>query len=148
MGAVASGGVRVLNDAVVHELRIPSDAIDAVAQRELAELRRRELAYRGDTAMPDVAGRTVIVVDDGLATGTTMQAALAALRELSPARLVVAVPVAPPEVCEKLRRQADEVVCGATPEPFLAVGVWYADFAQTTDDEVRALLANARMGSR
>ena len=148
MGAVASGGVRVLNDAVVSELGIGAAAVDNVASRELVELARRERAYRGDNAVPDVENRTVIVVDDGLATGTTMQAALAALRKLSPARIVVAVPVAPAEVCERLQRVADEVVCGATPEPFLAVGLWYADFTQTTDEEVRSLVAAARRAAQ
>lgn len=144
MGAVASGGVRVLNESVLAELGIGATAVDNIADRELVELARRERAYRGDHAVPDVAGKTVIIVDDGLATGTTMQAALAALRKLAPARIVVAVPVAPADVCERLRRQADDVVCAANPEPFLAVGLWYADFTQTTDDEVRALVAAAR----
>jgi predicted phosphoribosyltransferase len=148
MGAVASGGVRVVNDHVVMGLRIPGEAIDRVAARELQELDRREHAYRGGRPLPDLAKRTVILVDDGLATGTTMQAALMALRNLRPARIVVAVPVASEDACERIRGLADEVVCMATPEPFHAVGIWYADFTQTTDDEVRELLADAQQDER
>jgi predicted phosphoribosyltransferase len=129
-------------------LRIPGEAIDRVAARELQELDRREHAYRGGRPLPDLAKRTVILVDDGLATGTTMQAALMALRNLRPARIVVAVPVASEDACERIRGLADEVVCMATPEPFHAVGIWYADFTQTTDDEVRELLADAQQNER
>jgi predicted phosphoribosyltransferase len=146
MGAIASGGVRVLNDQLMEMLRIPDDIIDEVAAWEQRELMRRERLYRGDRPPPDVRGRTVILVDDGLATGSTMQAAIKALRQQQPARIVVAVPTSSPDVCEQLRSQADEVVCAITPEPFHAVGLWYEDFAQTTDEEVRDLLAGAEGG--
>jgi predicted phosphoribosyltransferase len=141
MGAVATGGVRVLNDQVVRALRIPDYVIDAVTAQEQQELTRRERLYRGGRPPPDVRGRTVILVDDGLATGATMHAAIKALRQLQPARLVVAVPTAAPETCEALRAEVDEVICAITPEPFYAVGLWYEDFSQTTDEEVRDLLA-------
>ena len=140
MGAIASGGVRVLNDDVVQHLHVPESVIDAVAREEQQELERRAREYRGDRPAPDVRGKTVILVDDGLATGSTMRAAAAALRRQQPARLVVAVPVAAQQTCEELRGEVDEVVCALTPEPFYAVGVWYEDFSQTTDNEVRALL--------
>jgi predicted phosphoribosyltransferase len=143
MGAVATGGVRVLNQDVVDQVDIPDRLIDAVSQREQRELERRERAYRGMRPAPDVRGKIVILVDDGLATGSTMRAAVAALKQQQPARVVVAVPVASPETCEDLRREADEVVCLVTPEPFYAVGLWYQDFSQTTDEEVRALVAAA-----
>jgi predicted phosphoribosyltransferase/erythromycin esterase-like protein len=141
MGAVATGGVRVLNDEIVRRLRIPEYIIDAVAAREQQELARRERLYRGGRPPPDVRGRTVILVDDGLATGATMRAAIMALRQLQPARIIVAIPTASPETCEELKAEVDEVVCAITPEPFLAVGHWYEDFSQTTDEEVRDLLA-------
>jgi erythromycin esterase-like protein/predicted phosphoribosyltransferase len=141
MGAVATGGVRVLNDQVVRALRIPDYVIDAVTAQEQQELTRRERLYRGGRPSPDVRGRTVILVDDGLATGATMHAAIKALRQLQLARLVVAVPTAAPETCEALRAEVDEVICAITPEPFYAVGLWYEDFSQTTDEEVRDLLA-------
>src|ERR1700716_2470304 len=141
MGAIASGGGRVLNDEVVRALNIPDRVIDAVAAREAQELARRERLYRGGRPPLDVRGRTVILVDDGLATGATMQAAVKAVRQQRPARLVVAVPIAPPETCEELRTEADEVICAVTPEAFHAVGLWYQDFSQTTDEEVRDLLA-------
>jgi len=140
MGAVATGGVRVLNDQVIRGLGIPEYVIDAVADWELLELKRRERLYRGDRPPPDVRGKTVILVDDGLATGYTMLAAVRALRQQGPARIVVAVPVAAPDTCELLKAYVDEVVCVATPEPFYAVGLWYQDFSQTTDEEVRELL--------
>jgi len=143
MGAVATGGVRVLNESVVHNLGIPDYVIDAVAAEELDELARRERAYRGDRPPPDVRGRTAILVDDGLATGSTMHAAIKALKMQEPARIVVAVPTAAPETCAEMWAEADEVVCAVTPEPFYAVGLWYQDFSQTTDEEVRALLARA-----
>jgi predicted phosphoribosyltransferase len=148
MGAVASGGVRVLNESVVRGLRVPPRVIDAVAARELRELARRERLYRGDRPPPDVRGRTVILVDDGLATGSTMLAAVRALRQLGPARAVVAVPVAAPETCAALRGEVDEMVCAVTPDPFYAVGVWYDDFAQTSDDEVRDLLGRMEPAGR
>ena len=141
MGAVATGGVRVLNDEIVKKFGIPDDVIEAVAAREFKELTRRERLYRGGGPPPDVRGKTVILVDDGLATGATMAAAVTALRKLQPARIVVAVPTASPEACEQMRAIADEVVCAITPEPFRAVGRWYEDFSQTTDEEVRDLLA-------
>ncbi len=141
MGAIATGGVRVLNDDLVGGLRIPDYIIDEVAAWEQQELERRERLYRGDRPMPDVRGRTVILVDDGLATGATMQAAVKALRLQQPARIVVAVPTAAPETCAQLKTMADDVICAITPEPFHAVGLWYEDFSQTTDEEVRDLLA-------
>src|SRR5437868_989383 len=143
MGAVATGGVRVLNDEIVNGLRIPDDVVDAVTAWQQQELARREQLYRGDSPAPDVRGRTVILVDDGLATGATMHAAIAALRRQQPARIVVAVPTAAPETCDALRAEVDDVVCAITPEPFYSVGLWYEDFSQTTDDEVRDLLARA-----
>jgi predicted phosphoribosyltransferase len=144
MGAIATGGVRVVNQAVVRELGIDGGAFEEVAGRERAELERRERAYRGGRAAPEVRGRTVILVDDGLATGSTMRAAAVALRRREPERLVVAAPVAAREACEELRAEAEEVVCAETPEPFHGVGRWYEDFSQTTDEEVRELLAKAR----
>jgi predicted phosphoribosyltransferase len=141
MGAIASGGVRVLNDDAVRALAIPESVIDAVARREAKELERREREYRGEREAPDVRGRTVILVDDGLATGATMLAAVKALRLQDPAKIIVAVPAGSRQTCRQLRSEADEVVCAIEPEPFTAVGVWYADFSQTSDDEVRRLLA-------
>jgi predicted phosphoribosyltransferase len=143
MGALASGGVRVLNDEVVHDLGIPEAVIDAVTAQAQQELERRERLYRGERPPPDARGRTVILVDDGLATGSTMRAAVAALRRLGPARIIVAVPVGAAETCAALREEADAVLCQQTPEPFYAVGAWYQDFTQTTDEEVRDLLARA-----
>jgi len=140
MGAVATGGVRVLNDQLVNRLGIPDHLIDAVAVREGQELARRERLYRGGRPLLDVRDRTVILVDDGLATGATMHAAIAALRQLHPARIVVAVPTASPETCEEMKAEVDDVICAITPEPFQAVGRWYQDFAQTTDEEVQDLL--------
>src|SRR6266436_2287409 len=144
MGAIATGGVRVLNDDVVDYLRIPGEVIDAVAMDELKELERRERAYRGDRPEPDARGKTMILVDDGLATGSTMRAAAAALRQQNPARIVVAVPVSSPQTCNEYRMGVDEIICASTPEPFRGVGQWYRDFSQTTDDEVRELLEKAQ----
>jgi len=144
MGAIATGGVRVLNPDVVDYLGIPANVIDAVAADELQELERRERAYRGDRPEPDVRGKTVILVDDGLATGSTMRAAAAALRQRAPARIVVAVPVSAPQTCDEYRMGVDEIICANTPEPFYGVGLWYEDFSQTTDEEVRELLEKAR----
>ena len=143
MGAVASGGVRVINDQIVRALGIPGYVIDAVAQWEQQELERRERLYRGNRPPPDVRGKTVILVDDGLATGSTMLAAVEALRRLGPARIIVAVPVASSDTCELLKEKVDDVVCAATPEPFYAVGLWYQDFSQTSDEEVRELLQHS-----
>jgi predicted phosphoribosyltransferase len=140
MGAIASGGVRVLNRDVVGFLAIPDSIIDAVAQYEQQELERRERLYRGDRPAPEVRGHTVILVDDGLATGSTMRAAVAALKKLEPGRIIVAVPVAPPSAVEALEHEVDEVVSVFTPEPFDGVGRWYRDFSQTSDQEVRDLL--------
>lgn len=140
MGAIASGGVRVLNQEVFAQLSIPMHVVDAVAQREMRELERRERSYRGSRPPLEVRGLTVIVVDDGLATGSTMRAAVHALRKMGPRAIVVAVPVAAPDTCEGFRSEVDEIVCLRTPEPFQAVGLWYADFSQTTDEEVHELL--------
>jgi putative phosphoribosyl transferase len=143
IGAIASGGIRVLNEELVDALGIPLEEIDAIAGEEQRELERRERLYRDDRPPPDVRGRTVILVDDGLATGSSMRAAVAALRQQQPARIVVAVPVGAPDTCAELRAETDEVVCARTPEPFHAVGLWYDDFSQTTDAEVHDLLARA-----
>jgi predicted phosphoribosyltransferase len=144
MGAIASGGRRVLNYDVVEALQIGEDVLETVAAREQSELDRRELAYRGGRPPPDLAGKTAILVDDGLATGSTMRAAARAVRAQRPSRTVIAVPVAAAQTCAELRSESDEVVCVASPEPFYAVGFWYEDFSQTTDEEVRALLARSR----
>ena len=147
MGAIASGGIVVLNERVIEALHVSPRDIDRVAEAERRELERREQSYRGGRPPADIAGRTVIVVDDGLATGSTMRAAVAALRRQAPARLVVAVPVAAPQTCEALRAEVDELVCLGTPEPFHAVGTWYDDFTQTGDEEVHRLLERARAGA-
>ncbi len=140
MGAIAGGGGRVMNEDVVRALGISEAAIERVAERESAELKRREQAYRGDRPWPELAGQCVILVDDGLATGATMRASVEAVRAQQPARIVVAVPVAPRDTVALLRNQADAVVCLAEPEPFSAIGLWYLDFSQVSDDEVRAML--------
>lgn len=144
MGAIASGGARVLNTSLLRRLHVPMDTVDAVAARELKELERREQDYRGTVAPPPVRGKTVILIDDGLATGASMQAAVAALRRQEPARIVVAVPVGAPSSCQEFN--ADEVVCAEMPEPFYAVGQWYDDFTQTSDEEVRDFLRRAGVG--
>jgi putative phosphoribosyl transferase len=144
MGAIASGGAGVLNEDLIRKSGISDEEVARVAAREVEEIARREREYRGSRSALDVRGRTVILVDDGLATGATMRAAVLALREQGPARLVVGVPVAAPASCRDMRSIADEVVCAITPEPFGAVGLWYEDFEQTTDAEVRELLATAR----
>jgi putative phosphoribosyl transferase len=143
MGAIASGGVRVINRSVVDNLHIPNEVIDAVAADEQQELERRTRLYRGDRPPPDVRRRVVILIDDGLATGSTMHAAARALRSQYPAAIVVAVPVAAEETCKDFRGVVDEVICAYTPEPFFAVSMWYEDFAQTSDEDVRDLLARA-----
>lgn len=143
MGAIASSGVTVLNQAVIKALEIDPQTIEETASREQAELQRREHAYRGDRAPLGVAGKTVILIDDGLATGSTMRAAIAALRKLRPAQIVVAVPTAAVSTAEEISGLADGCICAQTPEPFHAVGLWYDDFAQTTDDQVCDLLERA-----
>lgn len=143
MGAIASGGVRVLNEQVMRMVEIDEATIARVAAEEQRELERRERAYRGDRPLLDVGGRIVILVDDGLATGSTMRAAALALRQQDPARLVIGVPVAAPETCDAFRDEVDDIVCALTPEPFYAVGLWYEDFSQTTDEEVQILLAKS-----
>jgi predicted phosphoribosyltransferase len=148
LGALATGGVCLLNEDVVRGLRIPPEVISQVAAAEKAELERREAAYRGGRRPPEVAGKTVILVDDGLATGASMRVAVTALRRAKPARMVVAVPVAAPSACAELRDEVDEVICARTPEPFYAVGLWYEDFSQTRDEEVRDLLAKSPLAGR
>jgi predicted phosphoribosyltransferase len=143
MGAIASGGVRVLNDEVVGWYRIPESVIDAVAQEEQGELERREREYRAGRPPVALKGRTVILVDDGLATGSTMKAAVQAVRAHAPAHIIVAVPVGSPDTCQEFADIADEIVCARAPEHFAAVGQWYRDFSQTTDEEVRELLHDA-----
>lgn len=145
MGAIASGGVQVVNQDVVRNLGLSPAALESVAATEYLELTRRERAYRGNRGSTVVEGRTVILVDDGLATGSTMRAAVAALRGRHPARIVIAVPTAAPETCEELKAEVDEMVCATTPTPFYGVGQWYDDFSQTTDEEVRDLLEQAAL---
>jgi putative phosphoribosyl transferase len=140
MGAIATGGVRVLDERVMRAAGVTRAELEAVTAAEQRELERRERQFRGNRPPPDVAGRTAILVDDGLATGSTMRAAVEALREEGAARVIVAVPIAPPETCDAFRDIVDDIVCARTPEPFYAVGLWYEDFSQTTDDEVRELL--------
>ena len=148
MGAIASGGVQVLNQEVVQTLGVPASTIEEVAAREQEELDRREQLYRGDRPGHSVEGKTIILVDDGVATGSTMRAAVKAVRMQHPGEIVVAIPVAPPETCEALRKDADRVVCIRTPEPFLALGAWYASFVQTPDAEIQDLLARAQEDAR
>lgn len=143
MGAIATGGVRVLNRDVVAYLAIPQGIIDTVARQEQQELERREILYRGARPAPELLGRTVIVVDDGLATGSTMRAAISALKKSKPGRIIVAVPVAPPSTVKEFENEVDEVVCVLTTEHLDGVGRWYQDFSQTTDEEVRTLLERA-----
>jgi putative phosphoribosyl transferase len=144
MGAVASGGTRVINEDVVEMLGISQQAIESEVARELAEIDRRERAYRDGSEAQPVRGRHALIVDDGLATGASMRVAVATLQQRGPASLAVAVPVAAAETCDELRREVDALTCLATPEPFVAVGLWYRDFRPTTDDEVRDLLRAAR----
>ena len=140
MGAIASGGVTILSTDLIARLRIPPSAVEETIEQERQELARRERSYRAGRPAPDFAGRTVILVDDGLATGASMRAAVAAVRKLSPRSIVVAVPVAAPASCDEAAAEADACICVSTPPDFMAVGEWYADFGQTTDEEVRALL--------
>ena len=143
MGAIGSGGVRVLNRDLLRALRIPEEVVDQITQEEHRELERREREYRDGRSPVDVRGKTVILVDDGLATGSSMRVAVLALKQKEPAQVVVAVPVAPADTCAELQSVADKVVCAVTPQPFLGVGQWYADFSQTSDEEVRELLRRA-----
>jgi putative phosphoribosyl transferase len=144
MGAVASNGSRVLNQDVLRQFDIPEAIIDQVTRQELREIERRDALFRGDRPHPEIAGKTVVLIDDGLATGSTMRAAARALLQQHPTRLIIAVPVAATQTCEEFRREFRDVLCLYTPEPFYAVGQWYRDFDQTTDDEVRELLERAR----
>jgi putative phosphoribosyl transferase len=143
-GAVAENGVCYVNHEVVRNLHIAPDTIEQVARAELQELDRGLKNYRGDSPPPDVTGCTVILVDDGLATGATMHAAVRALKQLHPARIVVAVPVSAPDTCAAIGREVSEIICALQPDPFYAVGIWYEDFTQTTDAEVKALLEQSR----
>jgi putative phosphoribosyl transferase len=144
MGAIAMGGARVLDLALIRQMGVSDAEIEQVTRREEIELERRQRQYRGDRPLPDIAGRVMILVDDGLATGSSMRVAVAALREKRPGKIVVAVPTAPEETCEMLRAAADEVVCALMPEPFYAVGLWYGDFSQTSDEEVHDLLERSQ----
>jgi putative phosphoribosyl transferase len=143
MGAIATGDVQVINYAVVDEFRIGQSTIDAVAQKEREELQRRETLYRGDRSPRTIQGKTVILIDDGIATGSTMRAAIAALRQIGPESIIVAVPVAAADTCRELSAEADEVICADTPTTFFAISQFYRKFEQTTDEEVRDLLARA-----
>jgi predicted phosphoribosyltransferase len=140
MGAIATGGTRVLNPRVIAELGIPQQVVDEVTQREEGELQRRERAYRDDRPLPRINRKTIILVDDGLATGASMYAAVLALKGQNPLRLIVAVPVAAPETCDSFTKIVDEIVCASTPEPFYGVGAWYEDFSQVSDEQVREYL--------
>ena len=145
MGAIASGGVRILDRQLIGMYGVPAREIERVTAAERRELERRERLYRDGRPAPDVRDRTVILVDDGLATGSSMRAAVEALREEGAKKIVVAVPVAAPDTCEAMKEEVDEIVCAVTPEPFRAVGLWYADFSETTDEEVRQLLSKQRL---
>ena len=140
MGAIASGGVRILNREIIEGLHISSEQIALTAAQEQRELERREYLYRGNRPPLDISDRTVILVDDGLATGATMHAAAIAIRKKQPKQIIAAVPVSAPEACDKLQVEVDEIICAETPRPFIAVGVWYQNFSQTTDDRVQNLL--------
>ena len=145
MGAIASGGVRVLNQDVLRSINISRDEIQSIAEREEQELKRRENAYRSNRPRTDLKGYTVILVDDGLATGATMRAAVLALRKQNPEKIIIAVPTAAPNICADFRARVDEIVCGMTPSPFNAVGMWYEDFSQTSDEEVKHLLKESHV---
>jgi putative phosphoribosyl transferase len=144
MGAIASGGIRVLNEDVVKTLNIPARVIDAVAERERRELQRRERSYRGENPPLDLEGKTIILVDDGLATGASMRAAVEALRHHKPGKVIVAVPASALETCQEFEDLVEEILCKETPQPFFGVGYWYENFEQTSDEKVRALLDEAR----
>lgn len=143
MGAIASGGIRVLNQDVIRSLQIPAEVVEVAAEAEQSELNRRERIYRGSRPRPNLRGKIVILVDDGLATGASMRAAVDAVRQQGPAKIVVAVPTSAPETCQQFEQFVDEIVCDTTPQPFYGVGMWYDDFSQTSDEEVRALLKDA-----
>jgi putative phosphoribosyl transferase len=143
MGAIASGGIRVLNNDIIRVLNVPEEVINIVARNELQELQRREHNYRGDRPTPELRDRNVILIDDGLATGASMRAAVIGVRAQHPARIVIAVPVAAPETCDAFQFEVDEMVCGMTPEPFYGLSRWYEGFSQTTDEEVRMFLEEA-----
>lgn len=140
MGAIASGGIQVLNQDVLHSINISRDEIQSITEREENELKRREIAYRNNRPRLDLKDYTIILVDDGLATGATMRAAVTALRKQGPQKIIIAVPTASPETCDEFRAKVDDIICGITPSPFNAVGLWYDDFSQTSDEEVRDLL--------
>ena len=143
IGAIASGGIRVLNNDIIRVLNVPEEVINIVARNELQELQRRERNYRGESPAPDVRDRKVILIDDGLATGASMRAAVTGVRAQHPARIIIAVPAASPEMCDAFEFEVDEMVCGMTPEPFYGLSRWYEDFSQTTDEEVRMFLKEA-----
>ncbi|MDX1689257.1 MAG: phosphoribosyltransferase family protein, partial [Candidatus Promineifilaceae bacterium] len=143
MGAIASGGVRVLNERVVEEMEIPDEVIEDVTEQEQEEMKRRERRSRGERGAAELEGRTVILVDDGLATGATMRAAVRGLRARNPKEIIVAVPTASPETCAQFESEVEDVICSVTPQPFRGVGAWYKDFSQTTDEEVQDYLRKA-----
>ena len=143
IGAIASGGVRLLNAAIIRSLHLPPEQVEAVTQQETKELERRQHLYRGDCAAPEIQGHTIIIVDDGIATGSSMRVAITALRQKNPRKIIVAIPVAPFAACKRLQRDADAVVCLSTPSDFYAVGEWYRDFSQVSDATVRELLDRA-----
>lgn len=143
LGAISTGGVRILNPGVMDYMRITDAELESVTAAERQELERREKAFRDNRPVPEIRGRTAILIDDGLATGATMRAAVMALRQHQPARIVVAVPAASPQTCDEFRDEVDDIICATTPDPFYSVGSWYRDFSQTTDEEVRDLLARA-----
>jgi putative phosphoribosyl transferase len=144
IGAVAMGGARVLNRKIIQYLGITQTQVDAITAAEQRELERRQRAYRGNRPLPAIQDRTVLLIDDGLATGASMRVAVVALREYHPARIVIGVPTSSPETCDEFRDEVDEIVCAMTPEPFRGVGLWYEDFSQLTDDDVRTLLAGVQ----
>lgn len=144
IGAIASGGARFLNDEIIRVLGVSQDQLEAITERESLELQRREALYRGQRPAPDLKGRVVLLVDDGLATGASMRVAIQALRQQKPAQIIAACPVAPPTTCHELSHLADQMICLYTPEPFFGVGAWFDDFRETTDEEVQALLQAPR----